>query len=124
MVNFRQHNHIKLFRDFIHNIAHILSPNSYMRCIFFIYRKIQNACVSNLPEVQRHTARKVNLVENGVVPMILLFNLIYDIIGSEINLFLKKKIVTFPFEDAWLNVSGLTAHNRFTYSSAKKVKIS
>lgn len=121
VVNMKQLNQIKQIKDFMHNIYHLLSHQSYFIGIF-IDNKYQNGFFSNSTLNQHEIEGKVDPVEIGIESSMPFMNMIYNIIDSKTNRFLSKQTVKLLLVNAGFKVLNMTNLDRLTFFCAQKVK--
>ena len=119
VVNMKQLNQIKQIKDFMHNIYHLLSHQSFFIGIF-IDNKYQNGFFSNSTLNQHKIEGKVDPVENGIESSMPFMNMIYNIIDSKTNRYLSKQTVKLLLVDAGFKVLNMTNLNRLTFFALKR----
>jgi hypothetical protein len=123
VVNMKHLNHIKDLKDFLHNIFHILSHQSFFIGIF-IDKKYQNNFFSNSLQKQAQNGGKVDPVENGIESRIPFLNMMYNIMDSKTDRYMSKHAVSILLGDAGFKMLDMTEINGLTYFCAQKVKTS
>jgi hypothetical protein len=123
VVNMKQLNYIKQIKDFMHNLYHILSHQSYF-VGRFIERDYQNGFYSGMILNWHHINGNVDPVENGIESRIPFLNMMYNIMDSRTNRHLTKRTVTLLLGDAGFKVLDMTGLDGLTYFCAQKVKSS
>lgn len=121
IVNLKHLNNIKLIKDLLSTVYHILPHKSYF-IGSFIDSKNRNRFLHN-PQEGQHTIGRVDLVENGIASSIPFLNMIYNIMDSRTYRSMTRRSVTLMLEDAGLKILDMTELKGFIYFCSQKVKI-
>jgi hypothetical protein len=110
LINLKELNHIKQIEDFLHNIYHILSPQSNFLGTF-IDRKNQNKNSGN-----------VDNIENDIESKNPFLNMVYNFIDLKTNRYMSQKTVNILLTDAGFKVIDMTDIKGLTYFCTQKVR--
>ena len=123
LVNQKQLNQINQINGFLHNIYHILPPNTYFIGCFFD-NKNQKRSFFDLFKAKNQIEGQSDQMEDGINSRIPLLNMMYNIIDSRTNRYMTKRTVTLMLEDVGLKVLDMTELNELTYFCTQKYQLS